>query len=168
VASWPEFSPSALLRALVSRGVDFVVIGGFAVIAQGGSRITQDLDLCFAGDPANLEALGDALVGMHAHLRGVAEDVPFVPDADTLRRMQILTLDTDHGPLDLLVEPAGAPRYDALRRRADALDLGGLRVLVASVEDLMAMKRASGRDKDLLDLAELEVIDRLRRERRPA
>jgi predicted nucleotidyltransferase len=164
VASWPEFSPSALLGALVGRGVDFVVIGGFALIAQGGSRLTRDLDVCFAGDDANLQALGDALLAMHARLRGVTDEVPFVPDAATLRHVHVLTLDTDHGPLDLLVEPAGAPRYETLRRNADALDLGGLRVLVASLEDLMTMKRATGRDKDRLDLAELEVIARLRRQ----
>jgi hypothetical protein len=45
----------------------------------------------------------------------------------------------------------------------EAFDLGGLRVLVASLGGLMAMKRAGGREKDRLDLAELEVIARLRR-----
>jgi predicted nucleotidyltransferase len=167
VVSWPEFSPTALLRALTERGIDFIVIGGVAAVAQGASRVTHDLDVCFAGDRANLEALGSVLIELNARLRGVSSDLPFVPDADTLRRMSILTLDTDNGPLDLLVEPAGAPRYEQLRGRADRLDLGGLRVLVASLEDLMAMKRVSDRDKDRLDLVELETIGRLRREARP-
>lgn len=164
VANWPEFSPVPLLRVLVAHGVDFVVVGGFAVIAQGGSRLTRDLDVCFAIDAANLDALGDALVEVHAHLRGVAEDVPFVPDAATLRRVRLLTLATDHGALDIMVQPDGAPGYDRLRARADRLDLGGVRVLVASIDDLMAMKLAAGREKDRLDLAELQAIDRLRRE----
>ncbi len=77
--------------------------------------------------------------------------------------MQILTLDTDEGPLDLLVQPSGSPRYAELRGRAEALEIGGQPVHVASLEDLIAMKRAAARGKDLLDLAELEEIARLRR-----
>lgn len=162
MATWPEFSPTALLRALTDGRVDFVVIGGFAAIAHGASRITHDLDICFAGDPVNLDALGTVLIGLGARLRSVDEEVPFVPDAATLRRVRVLTLDTDHGPLDVLVEPSGAPAYARLRQDATALDVSGMRVLVASIDDLMAMKDAAGRPKDLLDLEELAAIARLR------
>lgn len=167
MASWPEFSPTALLRALTERGVDFVVVGGFAAIAHGSSRITHDLDICFAVDDANLGTLGETLVALHARLRGLDDAVPFVADAATLRRVRVLTLDTDHGPLDVLVEPSGAPTYARLRQRATPLDLGGMRVLVASLDDLMAMKAAAGRSRDLLDLEELEAIARLARDRAP-
>lgn len=163
VAEWPDFEPDALLRRLTAAGVDFVVIGGFAAIAHGASVLTSDLDICFASDDGNLEGLGRVLVDLGARLRGIEDDVPFVPDAATLRRISVLTLDTTDGPLDVLVEPSGAPRYDLLRRRAERLDLGGFAVLVASLEDLIAMKRAAGRAKDLLVVAELEAIQRLRR-----
>jgi hypothetical protein len=157
-----ELDPEPILRALVARGVDFVVIGGIASVLHGAARLTYDLDLCFAADPANLAALGDVLVALDARLRGVAEPGPFVPDAATLRRIEVLTLATRLGDLDVLARPAGAPSYEALRRRADRYDLGGFSVLVASVEDLIAMKRAAGRPKDLADVAELEAILRLR------
>ncbi len=161
--SWPEFRPTQLLRRLTARGVDFVVVGGIAGVAHGAARLTQDLDICYAPDQANLDALGDALTELRARLRGVAEDVPFVPDGATLRRTQFLTLDSSEGPIDLLVDPAGSPGYAALRRQAERLDVGGLSVLVASLHDLMSMKRAAGRTKDLADLEELEAIQRLRR-----
>ncbi|HEX6620937.1 MAG TPA: hypothetical protein VF024_14815 [Solirubrobacteraceae bacterium] len=61
--------------------MDFVVIGGVAAILHGSARNTFDLDICFASDPGNREALGSTLVGLQAQLRGVAEPVAFTPDA---------------------------------------------------------------------------------------
>ncbi|MDX6697286.1 MAG: hypothetical protein QOE65_683 [Solirubrobacteraceae bacterium] len=161
MATWPEFHPRRLLRELVARGVDFVVVGGMAMVLHGSARVTRDLDLSYAIDGANLDLLGRVLIDLGAKLRGVDEDVPFVPDGRTLRRTGILTLDTPAGWLDLLFQPAGAPPYEELRRRAVRMDLGGFGVLVASLDDLAAMKRAAGRPIDLIDLEEIEVIRRL-------
>jgi hypothetical protein len=160
VAAWPDFDPRELLQRLTARGVDFVLVGGFAAVAHGSPRLTQDLDLTYATARANLEALGETLVGLDARLRGVKDEVPFTPDVRTLRRTELLTLDTSAGPLDLVAKPPGAPSYSTLRRRAERLDLGGFLVHVASIEDLLAMKRASGRPKDLGDIEELEAIRR--------
>lgn len=165
VASWPEFSPTSLLARLVERGVDFVVIGGIAMVFHGSTRLTQDLDICYAADPTNLDVLGGALVTLGATLRGVADDLPFVPDGATLRRATILTLDSVDGPIDLLRDPPGAPPYAKLRERADRIELDGAAVLVASLDDLAAMKRAAGRAKDRLDLEEIAAIKRLRERR---
>lgn len=162
VAEWPDFEPEPLLERLTARGVDFVVVGGIAAILHGSARITHDLDICYATDPANLEALGSVLVELEGRLKGVDEPVPFVPDARTLRDVELLTLKTSLGELDVLARPAGAPPYAALRRRAERVDLGRVTVLVASIEDLLAMKRAAGRPKDLADVEELEAIRRLR------
>ncbi|MDX6674495.1 MAG: hypothetical protein QOH11_1913 [Solirubrobacteraceae bacterium] len=158
-----ELRADEILRRLVARGVDFVVIGGIAGVLHGSSRATFDLDVCFATDRANLDALGEVLVGLDARLKGVRERVPFVPDAATLRKVAVLTLDTAAGELDVLAKPSGAPRYDALRRRAERYDLGGFSVLVASIDDLIAMKQATDRPKDRADVDELETIRRLRR-----
>ena len=70
--------------------------------------------------PANLEVLGQALIELDAKLFGIEEDVPFVPDAKTLQRTEILTLTTKHGKLDLLRSPSGAPPYPTLRARRGA------------------------------------------------
>jgi hypothetical protein len=162
VANWPDFRPTALLKRLVAHGVDFVVVGGIAMISHGSARVTQDLDVCYATDVGNLEALGAALVELGAKLRGIDDEVPFVPDARALRRTTILTLDTSDGPIDLLVRPAGSPDYQTLRARAERATLDGVAILIASLDDLEAMKRASGRAKDQLDLEEIDVIRRLR------
>jgi hypothetical protein len=167
LASWPEFRPTVLLRLLVQAEIDFVVIGGVAIVVQANPRFTRDVDICYATDTANLERLGTLLVSLEARLRDVEEDVAFVPDAQTLRHVQMLTLSTREGNLDLLVDPPGSPGYAALRRRADVIDLAGTPVRIASLEDLLEMKRAAGRPQDRIDIESLELArTRLRGRRR--
>jgi predicted nucleotidyltransferase len=152
-----------MLRRLTEAGVDFVVIGGIAMLLHGSARLTRDLDIVFAPDDGNLEALGGVLVGLKAQLREITDDVPFVPDSQTLRDVQLLTLDTAAGWLDVHRDVDGAPRYDVLRRHAERMELGGFSVLVASPDDMIAMKLAAGRPVDLFDVDELQAIKRLRR-----
>jgi len=162
VERWVEFRPSEILGSLVARGVDFVVVGGLAAVFHGSARITQDLDICYSPDPANLEVLGAALAEMNARLYGIDEEVPFVPDAGALAATEIVTLATDLGKLDLLRSPSGAPPYPALRDGATRVTTGAFAVSVASPQHLIAMKRAAGRAKDLADVEELEAIEALR------
>lgn len=163
-----EQSPTALLRRLAEADVDFVVVGGIAVVVQALPRFTKDLDICYSASPENLQRLADVLRALDARLRAIDEDLPFVPDARTLRQTQILTLTTNAGELDLLVDPPGSPGYATLRSRADVIDLDGLRVRIAAIDDLIAMKRAAGRPQDLIDIEALEVARRRGgRRRRP-
>jgi hypothetical protein len=68
------------------------------------------------------------------------------------------TLDTDFGPLDLLGEATGGGTYDALVSHTVKLDLFGGPVLCVDLPTLIRLKRAAGRAKDILALAELEAI----------
>ena len=165
MASWPDFRPTALIGALVRAGVDFVVIGGVAVVLQAMPRFTKDLDICYSTAQDNLDTLGGVLVALEARLRGIPETVPFVPDGRTLRQTQIMCLTTPVGDIDLLVDPDGAPPYNTLSRRADVMDLGGHGVRIASIEDMLSMKRAAGRPQDVVDIESLESARRhVRRE----
>lgn len=157
------YRPAALVQALVQGGVDFVIVGGVAVILQAMPRFTKDLDICYSTEQDNLDALGSVLVALEARLRGIPETVPFVPDGRTLRQTQIMCLTTPVGDIDLLVNPDGAPSYNTLRRHADVMELGGQSVRIASIEDMLAMKRAAGRPQDLVDLESLEASRRQRR-----
>jgi hypothetical protein len=160
--SFPELRLEALLGRLARAKVDFVVVGGVAVAFQGYGRATKDLDITYATNDDNLQRLGDVLVALNAKLRGIAEDVPFVPDARTLARTRLLTLETDDGGLDLLADPPGAPPYATLRDRADHVELDDIVVAIAALDDLLAMKRTAGRPQDLADVEALEIA-RLRR-----
>jgi hypothetical protein len=159
----PELNLLPLLQRLTAGGVDYVVIGGVAVAMQGYGRATKDLDITYATDSENLDALGEVLLAAGARLRGIPEDVPFVPDGRTLRHTQILTLDTVDGGLDLLVDPDGAPSYETLRDRSDLIDYEGIQIRIVSLEDLLSMKRAAHRPQDLADVEALETARHLRR-----
>ena len=160
----PELRASEILQRLTEAAVDFVVIGGLAVVLLGSARYTKDLDITYATDSANLDALGDVLIGLHARLRAVNEDLPFVPDRRSLRRAMLLTLETDAGWLDLLADLPGAPSYPEVRANAARVEVGSFHVRVADIDDMIAMKKAAGRLQDLADIEELEAIKELRAE----
>jgi hypothetical protein len=162
-AEFPPLEAEEMLRRLTAGGVDFVVIGGIALVLLGSPRMTRDLDIVFAPDDGNLDALGRVLVDLRATLRGVEEGVPFVPDGATLSNVQLLTLTTSAGWFDVHGSVDGAPPYPQLRRNAERCDLGDFSVLVASPDDMIAMKRAAGRPQDLIDVETLAAIKRLRR-----
>jgi predicted nucleotidyltransferase len=63
------------------------------------------------------------------------------------------------------VDPEGSPGYKSLRRKASRVELDGVVVLVASIDDMIAMKSATGRPQDLVDLESLEIA-RVRARRR--
>ena len=154
----PDFQPESVIRLLGRRRVRYVLIGGLAAVTHGAPLITQDIDACYARDEPNLRRLAAALVEVHAELRGADPGLPLRLEAKTLRAGDTFTFTTDVGWLDFLGTPPGTTGYEDLARTADAFDLFGYRVLVASVDDLIRMKRAAGRPKDLLALEELGAL----------
>jgi hypothetical protein len=153
-----DFQPEAVIRLFGGHGLQYVVIGGLAAITHGAPLVTQDVDVCYARHDDNLRRLAIALVEVHAHLRGADPDLPFKLDEKTLRAGDSFTFTTDIGWVDILGTPSGTAGYDDLARTADVFTLFGYRVLVASVEDLIRMKRAAGRPKDLLAVEELGAL----------
>ncbi len=159
-----EFRPRRLLEHLTGNGVEYVVIGGIAASLHGSERNTFDLDITPDQDPPNLDRLGAALIEIEARLRDIDEDIPFVPDGRSLAGIEILTLSTALGPLDILTRPHGSPPYSTLRRRATRMDIDApAPVLIASLDDLIAMKLESDRAKDREDVERLEALARLSR-----
>lgn len=153
------FDPIRAVRTLQKHGVRFVVIGGFAGRLWGSPTLTNDLDLCYARDGENLVRLAAALKELKARLRGAPSDTPFLLDARTLEAGDHFTFETRAGNLDILGLPAGVGGFDSLRRTATEMEIArGLRLPVASLEDLIKMKRAAGRPKDLIDVEILSAL----------
>lgn len=156
----PDFR--SLIESLAQQQVDFVIIGGVALVLHGSARTTQDLDLCYARDARNLGATVAALAPFHPTLRGAPADLPFRLDVPTLKAGLNFTLDTSAGPLDLLGEVTGVGTFEAVSRDAEDIDAYGHRVKLMSLATLERAKRAAGRRKDLLDLAEIQEIRKRR------
>lgn len=155
------FDPLAALKTLHRHGVRFVVIGGIGGVLHGSPSVTSDLDVCYDRHGENVQRLAAALREMRARLRGVDDQVPFTIDAPTLLAGDHFTFVTRFGDLDCLGTPAGTDGYGDLTRSAEWVDLDGVSVLVASLDDLIHMKRATGRPKDR---AEVEILGALRDE----
>ena len=156
-----EFDPLRALATLNRHGVRYVLIGGFAGKLHGSSALTVDVDICYARDDDDLERLVAALRELHATLRGADSNLPFQLDARTLRNGDAFTFVTDAGDLDIIGTPAGTGGYEELARSSVRLDLEPVEVDVASIDDLISMKRASDRPRDQ---AHLEILSALRDE----
>lgn len=142
-----------LLRALAHQGSDFVVIGSIAGLAHGSAYPTFDLDVAYAGRLENLNRLASALGEI-----GVQIDSQVLGDQD------VHCFDTDFGTLDILRRVPGVESYEQLRRDSTRKLLAGVPVMVASLNHLIAMKRASGRRKDqLMAMEYVELADEIRR-----
>ncbi len=148
----------ALLGPLIARGVDFVVIGGMAGIAHGSSYPSFDLDVAYSRDRGNLDRLAAALAEIGVTLRGAPANLSFQLDARTLANGANFTFVTEHGDFDVLADVAGIKSFDGLRERAELKELAGHEVRVASIDDLISMKRAAARTKDKLMLEDYIVI----------
>lgn len=152
----PDFDALAILRALARHGVEFVVVGGYAVAAHGVIRATEDLDIVVARTWENAGRLGTALAELEATS---ATGAPTPLTREVLVRREDRLLDTRHGRLHLLHVVGAVPDYADLLP-ATVVEIDGERVLVATPDQLRAMKAGTGRAKDAVDLAELDAVTR--------
>jgi hypothetical protein len=153
----------ALIEALVAEAVDFVIVGGIALVVQGAARTTLDLDVCYSREPSNLERLARALAPLTPTLRGAPAGLPFKLDVRTLRSGLNFTLETAKGELDLLGEITGIGEFDSVSRAAIEMELYGRRVRVLGLDGLERAKRSAGRLKDLADLAYIAELKKRKR-----
>jgi hypothetical protein len=155
-----------IFAALEASRVRYLVVGGVAVVLHGHPRFTADLDLVIALDRPNLRAARAALEGLGYRPRAPVSLEQFV-DPDVRRGwvedkgMTVFSLWSPHFPATEIDLFASEPLpFEAAYARAARLDLGELTVTVASIRDLIALKRQAGRPQDLEDVRTLEAIAR--------
>jgi len=153
-----------LLKLLAKSEVDFVLVGGLAVALRGYSRFTADVDVVLAMEADNLAKFIQA--AKQADLR------PTIPvPIETLGNPELIeqwyrekgmlafslrTADARPLVLDVLVKPV-VP-YADMRKQATILDIGVLKIAVATIDHLIVMKTGTGRSKDQIDIEELRKI----------
>jgi hypothetical protein len=158
--------PLPLLRALHERGIEHIVVGGFAVNAHGFIRVTKDLDIVPSPAEENLEKLAEMLRDLEARILDTddftGEEMPADPThtADLEMGGNFCAL-TDLGRLDVMQWLSGVDAdnlYGELNPDTVEGSVDGIPVRVCGLEHLRAMKRAAGRPQDLEDLRRLGGI----------
>jgi hypothetical protein len=148
----PELDVAA--RVLIEHGVDFVVIGGFAVIANRFVRATEDIDFLVPDDPDNDQRLLAALRALDG--RRLRDDAPL--GEKHLKGQEHLRATTDAGIVDVLRGGMPPLDYDTVRSGAIAADYGGVRIWLAGLRSIVGFKRLADRPRDRNDLLGLEEI----------
>lgn len=139
--------------AFIATGARFVVVGGFAVIANRYVRATEDVDLLIPDELANDERCAAALGDLAAHRTrdGRPADLTLLAGSPHLR------VRTRAGLVDLIREGEPPLDYATAARHALRADLGRGPVLVAGLPTVVAMKRLADRPQDRNDLLALEA-----------
>jgi hypothetical protein len=164
----PEIAPldpEAIVRTLDRHGVRYVLIGAIAARLQGFPRVTADIDITPDKNPANLDRLASALRELNARVytESVPEGLAFDCSPAMLARSELWNLTTSAGRLDVAFNPSGTKGYDDLAESAVQFEVFGVRILAASLEDIVRSKEAADRPQDRQDLPILRAI--LRRAR---
>lgn len=140
-----------ILSELSAAGADFLIVGAHALAAHGVPRATGDLDIWVRPTPDNARRVLTALSRFGAPLFDLTVDDLAKPDT-------VFQIGLPPSRVDILSGISGVTFDDAWPRRTTAT-LEGLEVGVLSRVDFVTNKRASGRPKDLLDLALLDEAD---------
>jgi hypothetical protein len=153
-----------MLRLLCGYGIEFVVIGGFAVQFHGYVRATKDIDVVPAPSRENLHRLWDALQTVNAQQMEIGDFRPEEMPFEFTRENRATSegnwrLRTDLGILDVMQWVAGVESYDELRAGAveETPPEVGYTVAFAGFDDLITMKEEAGRDQDRIDITSLRM-----------
>ena len=139
---------SAFLRLLDAKGVEYLLIGGYAVGYHGYPRATKDLDLWVARTPENAARLVTALREFGFNAPDLAPDL-------FLAEGRIVRMGMPPLRIEIATTISGVEFADCWAARVEA-DFDGVPVKIIGREHLKRNKRASGRHQDLADLEHLE------------
>ena len=139
-----------MVECLLREGVDFMLVGGYAVALHGWPRTTFDIDFWIMANPENAKAVMRAITSFGAPLMGLTE-------ADFHRPGMVFQIGTEPQRIDIISAVDGHDYADAALR-AVTMSVDGLEIKVVSLDDLIVNKRASGRPKDIADAVMLEKL----------
>jgi hypothetical protein len=141
-----------LAKALNEHGLEAILIGNMAAALHGAPVSTIDIDLYFRKTPRNLQKL--------KRVAGTLEAVilsPYYPVSNLFR----LHRQRDGLQIDFMGHIDGVQSYEGVRGRAGVYEIGGQKLLAASLDDIIRSKRAAGRGKDL---AVIDILEKTRDE----
>jgi hypothetical protein len=137
-----------MLCALCDHGVKFLLVGAYAMGAHGYPRATADIDIWVQQSPENSRRVYRALESFGAPLHTITED-------DFIKPGLVFQIGVAPRRIDIITAISGVEFEHAYEHR-QTVELEGLPISVLSYDDLVRNKRATGRDKDQIDLRRLE------------
>lgn len=142
------------VTAMLAEGARFVVVGGFAVIANRFVRATEDIDFLVPDSVENDRRVLAALL----KLGGVRLRDQAVLSAEHLIGQAHLRAVTQAGVIDIIRGGLAPLDYDTVEQRAIRADYGGVEFLLAGLSSIVGFKRLANRARDRNDLIGLEEI----------
>ncbi len=158
-----------VFKALNDAGVRYVVVGGVAVVLHGHARLTVDVDLIVDLNRDQAAKAIDTLVGLGFRPRVPVDPREFADPSIREswirdRGMMVFSMIDPSNPMRVVDLFVSHPvPFDDLWSRSVSMDLAGTTVRVASIPDLITMKRLAGRPLDQDDIRQLEIIERKRK-----
>lgn len=152
-----------VFKKLSDEGVDYLVVGGVALVLHGAVRLTIDLDLMLLPEPENLQKFVSAIesLGFKPKLPMLPKELSFdlLREWKRTRNLQVLSF-YDSSDLfkliDILIDPAVDYKEAAKDRKI--FSLSKVEVPVISIKNLKKLKEDAGRPKDLEDIASLDKV----------
>lgn len=147
----------SLAEALNRHQVKWVLIGGMAVMLHGGGLMTSDCDLAYEKSRENLHRLAAALGDLGARPIRASETGDFQLDLSTLLA-PFMHLKTEAGPVDLISRLPNIESFDELYSRSFSVEVDGVEVRIASINDLIRLKTGTNRERDSVHVEMLKTI----------
>ncbi len=138
------------LKALNKSGVEYVLVGGYSVILHGYSRTTGDMDILVNKTEANYNMLKNAFLQFGMPMFDMNKE-NFLSNPE----MNVFTFGRQPVAIDIMTEIKGAD-FMNLYENATIVDVEGLKVRTIHLQNLIEVKKASGRHKDLDDVEKLD------------
>ena len=144
-----------LIQALNEQGVDYLLIGGYALFAHGYHRATTDIDVLVPATREAGEKIRAALMVLPDHAAAEIDPVWF-EEGDNIRVADAFVVD--------IMFSACGKTFESLRQYAETVEMDGLPIRTINLEGLLLTKQTV-RDKDAADRIILErALEVLRRQ----
>jgi hypothetical protein len=140
-----------IIDVLENEGVEYVVIGGFAMVLHGLPRATQDIDLLVSPTETNVERLKVGLKKLYE------DDSIQEITVDTLEKYPVIRYGAPDGScIDIIAKIGDAFSFEDVRY--DVIDVEGHKIKVATVESLYRLKSGTIRPIDRSDSVFLDAL----------